>query len=500
MAALDVSGVEDSSCGKDGPVLTMMNKRLRALKKKYNRIVQLEEAKEKGKAINKEQEDVLKSKVQVLTLMEEYDRLRQPLLVAVREEIAEKEKEWIAAKEEQVSGVASSENLEEARTESEEASNENLENAGSGEADNVGGGGGDPAFAAAATATPAAATEENEKIEVPVDSGSVAVDEHLMLELIQLLYFALLFDVQSQGEAHSFMRTVKYHERVSCLSYDLVTDDSTSHLTDADLDALAAFGSLMTSRPPNTTLSHRDALQACIAHARHWLLNSDAIIDANILNVTYTELRDRLNRILATEYFTMTPELQTVTSEIAVGQFGPELGVPQEHYVNGDAPTENVSDSSGANSEAFQLDVNPIKSLPHEEAQPAEDQRQPDETTPRQHQPQQGFQQKFRGNRGGGGGNVGGGGGANYPRGRGRGGGRGYRGGGNYAPANGNRGGGNAGNGGGQYYDQSGYYQRNSYYGSGGNRRGRGYYSNSSSSNNNNAPNHANGPSPAVAS
>ncbi|EFJ10006.1 hypothetical protein SELMODRAFT_129003 [Selaginella moellendorffii] len=431
MAALDVSGVEDSSCGKDGPVLTMMNKRLRALKKKYNRIVQLEEAKEKGKAINKEQEDVLKSKVQVLTLMEEYDRLRQPLLVAVREEIAEKEKEWIATKEEQVSG--------------------------------------------------------NEKIEVPVDSGSVAgLDEHLMLELIQLLYFALLFDVQSQGEAHSFMRTVKYHERVSCLSYDLVTDDSTSHLTDADLDALAAFGSLMTSRPPNTTLSHRDALQACIAHARHWLLNSDAIIDANILNVTYTELRDRLNRILATEYFTMTPELQTVTSEIAVGQFGPELGV-------------KFSTLEAYSSHNFQVPQEHY-SLPHEEAQPAEDQRQPDETTPRQHQPQQGFQQKFRGNRGGGGGNVGGGGGANYPRGRGRGGGRGYRGGGNYAPANGNRGGGNAGNGGGQYYDQSGYYQRNSYYGSGGNRRGRGYYSNNSSSNNNNAPNHANGPSPAVAS
>jgi len=43
-----------SSLVKDGPVLSLMNKRLRALKKKYNRILQIEEAKGQGKVINKE--------------------------------------------------------------------------------------------------------------------------------------------------------------------------------------------------------------------------------------------------------------------------------------------------------------------------------------------------------------------------------------------------------------------------------------------------------------
>jgi len=38
---------------------------------------------------------VLKSKVSVAVLIEEYEKLRQPLAVAVKEEIAEKEKELI---------------------------------------------------------------------------------------------------------------------------------------------------------------------------------------------------------------------------------------------------------------------------------------------------------------------------------------------------------------------------------------------------------------------
>ncbi|MCL7040458.1 hypothetical protein MKW94_023707 [Papaver nudicaule] len=71
----------------DGPVLNLMNKRLRALRKKYNRIIQMEEALSQGKTLNKEQEEVLRSKPGVVILIDEYEKLRQPLSVAVQEEI-----------------------------------------------------------------------------------------------------------------------------------------------------------------------------------------------------------------------------------------------------------------------------------------------------------------------------------------------------------------------------------------------------------------------------
>ena len=78
---------------KDGPVLNLISKRLRALKKKYNKILQIEESRLLGKTINKEQEELLKHKIPVAAIIDEYEKLRQPLDAAVKEEIAEHEKE-----------------------------------------------------------------------------------------------------------------------------------------------------------------------------------------------------------------------------------------------------------------------------------------------------------------------------------------------------------------------------------------------------------------------
>ena len=76
--------------------MCLISKRLRALKKKYNKILQIEESKSQGKSINKEQEEVLKSKISVSVLIDEYEKLRQPLAMAVKEELAEKEQELMA--------------------------------------------------------------------------------------------------------------------------------------------------------------------------------------------------------------------------------------------------------------------------------------------------------------------------------------------------------------------------------------------------------------------
>ena len=290
---------------KDGPVLTMMSKRLRALKKKYNRILQIEENKRQGKTVNKEQEDVLKTKIGIAALIDEYEKLRQPLMAAVKEEVAEREKELLAAtlerKQEEDSvcevdhdaAVAAAAAAAVANADSELR----VEDGAGEEVDKVveayeNGGDDGPAAEAqeldvsAPQSQDVTGSEEEKSAEVEKESvvreSESVVQENVFSEgdvadLLKLLYFAHLFDVRSQGEAPALVWT-RVHERSSCLSYDFVTDDTTTPLIEADLDALSLFGSMLTSRPPNETLSHRDALQRCIEHAREWLHNSDLVI------------------------------------------------------------------------------------------------------------------------------------------------------------------------------------------------------------------------------
>lgn len=288
---------------KDGPVLTMMSKRLRALKKKYNRILQIEENKRQGKTVNKEQEDVLKTKIGIAALIDEYEKLRQPLMSAVKEEVAEREKELLAAtlerkQEEDGSGCEGGEHEAAAvvaivgSEQSGEVEGEEVEKVV--EIHENGDENGTIAEASlqeldvsAPQSQEVTGSEEEKSAEVEKESivrenESAVSQENVFSEgdvadLLKLLYFAHLFDVRSQGDAPALVWT-RVHERSSCLSYDFVTDDTTTPLIEGDLDALSLFGSMLTSRPPNETLSHRDALNRCIEHAREWLQNSDSVV------------------------------------------------------------------------------------------------------------------------------------------------------------------------------------------------------------------------------
>ncbi|KAK8956591.1 hypothetical protein KSP39_PZI000173 [Platanthera zijinensis] len=155
-----------SESAADGPVLNLMNKRLRALRKKYNRILQMEASVAQGKTLNKEQEEVLRSRPGVVALIDEYEKLRSPLAAAVQEELV-------------LAGVS--------------ASGTSAENP---------------------NPTPA---EEAEDASSSIDS---AVEG-----LLALLYFGCLFDVKPQSEFTSMM-LMRTHERVCCLTYDYVTDDA----------------------------------------------------------------------------------------------------------------------------------------------------------------------------------------------------------------------------------------------------------------------------------
>ncbi|KAG5522367.1 hypothetical protein RHGRI_034523 [Rhododendron griersonianum] len=239
----------------DGPVLSVINKRLRSLKKKLNRIVQTEESQAQGKLLNKEQEEVLRSRPYVVAAMEELEKLRAPIASALAEEI----------------------NLAVTRHHHQ------------------------------ASSSPASTESEREQdIE----------------DLVKLLYFGSMFDVKGQNDFTSTMLT-RTHERGCCLTYDYVTDDESSFgdlLSEKDLDSISALSGLVVSRPVDSSLSHKEALRRCVSNATQWLLRSDHPIDSDP-NITYAGLRAKLNKIMASDYVTTTPEMKA-TVEMAAAAAG----------------------------------------------------------------------------------------------------------------------------------------------------------------------------------
>ncbi|KAL2559290.1 glycine-rich protein [Forsythia ovata] len=261
MAVTTAASSSSAELTTDGPVLSLINKRLRSLRKKQNRILQMEESVSQGKILNKEQEETLKSKPIVLAAIDELEKLRQPLSEAVAQEIS------IAYK----------------KMESE----------------------------APIKQTPDEETRKPEVLEpVPVEeekSNSEGVS--VISDLMNLLYFGSVFDVKTLMRAHDNMLT-RTHERHCCLTYDYVTDDdATDPLKEWDLDLISMLGGMLLSRPVDSSLSHKNALQQCIEHAKQWLANSDQPIEPNS-NVTYAGLREKLNKIMASDYFTTTPEMK----------------------------------------------------------------------------------------------------------------------------------------------------------------------------------------------
>ncbi|MCO5614206.1 hypothetical protein L7F22_068486 [Adiantum nelumboides] len=320
----------EASC-KEGPVLTMINKRLRALRKKYNKILQIEESKAQGKQINKEQEDVLKGKVAVCVLIEEYEKLRPALKEELEKEIMEirlRDEEESSGDEKHLSSVPSEEkeNIDIRVEERESKAEGDEENAGIDRVSES-----DAACDEGLRAEKFSSLSEDDGSQrrEPLESGMLPFEREVN-DLLHLLYFAQLFDVPPPDASPSLVWT-KVHERSSCVSYDRVTEeDASSPLEESDLNDLSLLGSLVMSRPSNATLSHRDALQQCTRHALLWLGNSDAPIKEGF-RVTYSHLRERLSRILSSEYYTMIPELQTIGQQTVAGgasgsgQYPPQL-------------------------------------------------------------------------------------------------------------------------------------------------------------------------------
>ncbi|KAL3511181.1 hypothetical protein ACH5RR_030582 [Cinchona calisaya] len=282
-ATLTAAAAAAAADAADGPVLCLINKRLRAFRKKHNRILQMEESLSQGKTLNKEQEETFRSKPYVVAAIEELEKLKQPLSVAVSEEVA------AALQNHQKNNPTSADN--------DNDDSENSDNNSS----NVGEGGN---------------LMEREEM---AERGEIPVVE----DLLNLLYFGSMFDVKDQNNFTATMLT-RTHERGCCLTYDYVTDDDAADLLlgEKDLDLISMLGGLLISRPGNSSLSHKNALQRCIEHAQLWLAKSDQLIDP-ASNVTYSGLREKLDKIMASDYFTTTPEMKgPVEVAAAAGSYG----------------------------------------------------------------------------------------------------------------------------------------------------------------------------------
>ncbi|XP_040873865.1 uncharacterized protein [Glycine max] len=214
--------------------------------------------------VNKEQEEVLRSKPSILALIDELDKLRQPLATALSEEL-------------QINDTSSQNPHHETEIENETLA----ESSGS------------------------------------IEPNSNSRNDVVVEDLLNFLYFGSLFDVKSDFVSTMLTRT---HERGCCLTYDYVIDDATDLLGEKDLDSISALRGLLVSRPADSSFSHKSVLHCCVEHAKLWLAKSEQPIRPDA-DVTYAALREKLNNIMSSEYFTTTPEMKAPV-EVAVAAAG----------------------------------------------------------------------------------------------------------------------------------------------------------------------------------
>ncbi|XP_037460276.1 uncharacterized protein LOC119331208 isoform X2 [Triticum dicoccoides] len=214
---------------KEGPVLSVVSKRLRVLRKKQNRIAQMEESVAAGKMLNQEQKQLMHSKPVIAALIDELERLRVPLFTAL--------------------------------------------------------------------------TKELSTVPAPAAGSSSFGSDLSIQDLLALIYFGSLFYAKSPNEFIATM-VARKNERSSCITHGYVWDDTVDLLVENDLDAVSAVAALAAARPSSADgVSHHDALQACAHHARLWLTRADAPIHPGS-SVTYAAVRSKLDRIMASDYYT----------------------------------------------------------------------------------------------------------------------------------------------------------------------------------------------------
>ncbi|GAA0185421.1 hypothetical protein LIER_32709 [Lithospermum erythrorhizon] len=370
----------------------------------------MEDSVSKGKTLNKEQEETLRTKQSVLGAIEELKKIKEPLSLAISEELQAKKSNLDDTQMKKLDkdendgknldfgdaqmreiekdlGDAKKLNLDDTQMKKMEkidgdVEKLNLDDTQMREIEKYEGDGEKLNFDGAHMSEMGQDEGVSEK-----GGNGVLFDEVVVEDLLKLLYFGSMFDVSVKSQ-NDFVATMyrKIHERGCCLTYDYVTDDDASGdlLGEKDLDLISMLGELVISRPVDSSLSHKDALQRCIEHAKLWIANSDQPL-APESNITYAEsmskyalipvgfvkmtnlhvilgvsvfylllsdvffgfwadndaaLRGKLNKIMASDYFTTTPELKASVEMVAAAENYQSFHVPVNGPVAGNVSVE----------------------------------------------------------------------------------------------------------------------------------------------------------------
>mmetsp|Transcript_6623 Transcript_6623/g.7611 ORF Transcript_6623/g.7611 Transcript_6623/m.7611 type:complete len:607 (+) Transcript_6623:223-2043(+) len=276
----------------EGPVLSLVTKKIRGLKKKLTRVQQIEEGLKEGKNINSEQEERLAGKANLVAVLDEYEKLIPLLVDAVKEERAS-----VPVPDPPAPPTPEPKAPEPPAAEPEEpekAEEETKEDKTGDEKDTT--------------------AKEEKEVEANLDEETAVNEKERLHLLINLLYFAQVFDMRPQTHYQTHIH-LQQMERSACVSYDYSPVPGHHALGPPDLDLIASLGKQITSRPQGIPISHKDALDNCVTLAQKWMGKSDEKLPD--LPMSYKQLGQRMDRILASAYFTQTPVFQQVNEHTA---------------------------------------------------------------------------------------------------------------------------------------------------------------------------------------
>jgi len=315
-------------------------KRMRAIKKKLGKAEQIEQQVAAGKAINADQEEVLKSKSKCLVAIEELSKLESHLKEAMTEEIALAKEAWMEeeAQRQQGEDVKSAAMKDAAQAEEEKAA----------------------AVAAAVEATRESVTHDT------------------IQQLVPLIYFSKMFDQsfvqllsEAPGERDACVQhlmqdeSVRKQERFACYSWLNHTSPQDQQLRQQDMDLIVQLGKLLTARSARQLISHETAVQQCCALARKYLLKAGEVLPELGMDgaavPTGTYVAEQVSKIMASQYFTVKPEYSVPQEKPPAEE---QAQAPAEVAEKASEPAPVTSGAAAASSTASSASTAPASAPP----------------------------------------------------------------------------------------------------------------------------------------
>ncbi|QDZ22453.1 hypothetical protein HOP50_07g49940 [Chloropicon primus] len=259
---------------QENSVSSVFSKRLRALRKKLRNVEEIEKKVREGKTINEQQEEAIRSKPLTLSVIEEVERLKKTVEEELQAKDKERERELRRAEREAERWRKRAEKHQQEKKEEKPAKKERAS---------------------------------------PGENSSAKVQEAIE-KLLKVFYFGRLFDTSTGNN-------LAHYERAAYLGYDSLLDKEDAAaggmtmMTQKHLDGLSAFAFYLSSRPMNQLLSHKQALEHCVALAKEYAEGGKRDrMEVPLSDGTLCNLEDMLERISKTGFYNIVPVLANASS------------------------------------------------------------------------------------------------------------------------------------------------------------------------------------------